>query len=282
MKQVKAFIYIYKNSLFNVKYYSDVLKVNRRFSFKYFFILAFIATLITTTRVSITLVPKIQTGLDKLTSQLSMSYPSDLVVTSDKGEWSINQPEPYSIKTPDIFYNSDNGNFPNNLITFDHQGTINELRENDTLILINEANIITLNNQNRIEAYPLDNIPNGQLDQTKFNSYLNDIRSYLGFVPYIIVIFVLLGTLFYFACFRLLYLLFVALTLLAIGNIKGLKYKFSDYYKIGLHTITLPLTLELIFTLLGAYMLIPLSFFAINLIFGISVIYYLADSKRKG
>lgn len=279
LKFSRAFWYVYKNSLYNIKYYKDILKVKRRFSLKYFLVLAGLATIITTTRIAIPLIPRVSQTTDKLISVLSSSYPKDLIITSKNGDWSINQPEPYTIKTPAFFRSNKGGNFPENLITFDHKGTINDLRENDTLMLLNDANVLTVNNQNRIEAYPLDNMPNGQIDQQKFDSVLNNLRGYLGIIPVLVAFFLFLGTLFYFLVFRLLYLLVIALVLLAVGNIKKSRYTFSDYYRIALHAITLPLTLELLFILLGTTMLVPFSFLAINIFYGITIVFYLTDSK---
>jgi hypothetical protein len=280
MKKIKAFWYVFKNSLYNVEYYKDILKVKKRFSLKYFFSLAAVATVITTTAVAVPLVPKVKTTMDNLLFELSQMYPPELVISAENGEWAINQDEPYIIETPSFFI-ADNEQFPKNLIIFDHGGTINDVQKKDTLMLVNEANIITLNNKGNIEAYPLDNIPNGEVNKQKVDEALNNVRSYLGFVPFLIIFFVLLGTLFYFTAFRLVYLLVVALVLLAIGNIKQMKYEFSDYYKLALHTITLPLVVEVTLTVLGIGMVVPFAFMFINIIFGIAVIYYLSDTKGK-
>lgn len=300
MKRLKAFYYIYKNSLYNIRYYKDILKVEINFSLKYFFTLAAIATVVTTIRVAAPLIPTVKTTLNNLVFELSTVYPKDLVITAKDGEWTINQEEPYAIGTPEFLKDSDKekieamideakgdvdddfGGFPKNLIIFDHQGTINDLRDKDTLILVNEANLITINSQGSLEVHPIDTIPNGELTKQRVDQALGNVKKYLGFVPALIILFVLLGTLVYFTLFRLGYAIVLALIFLAVGNIKQLKYDFSHYYKIALHSITLPLTLELAFTLIGmSIVTLPFSFMVLHIIFGTIIVVHLADTGAK-
>ena len=249
MKRVKAFLYIYKNSLFNVAYYKDLLAVDIKFSLKYFFSLALLVTVVTTARFAIPLIPRVQTALDDMVVQLAEVYPDDLIISAEAGEWRINKEEPYILPAPEFFKTDemDEADFPNNFIVFDHEGTLNDLEELDTLILVNEANILAVNNQKRIEAYPLDSIPDGEVTKEKIVKSLDSVSVYLDLVPVAVILFILIATFFYFAFFRLLYMFVVALILWIFGQTNKLKLAPGKYYQIGLHTITLSLSVELIF-----------------------------------
>ncbi len=278
MKRLRAFWYVYKRSLIDVGYYKDLLKVKVEFSLKYFLSLAAIAALVTTVRFAVPTIPRVQDTLDGLLDEFATIYPNDLVITTQGGMWEINKPEPYAIPTPPILQIED-AELPTNLVVFDHRGTISDLDEWNTFVVVNDVNLITLNNQNRVEAYPLDTLPDGELNKAKVLELIQGLRGFTKYVPLIIISFVLLGTLFYFLLYRMLYLLVVSLVLLATGNIKGMKEGFGTYYKIALHTLTLPLTLEIMFILLGADVTFPFWFMGINLVFGVAVIHHLVNTS---
>lgn len=283
----KAFWYVYKRSLFDVDYYKDLLKVKRDFSFKYFFTLALVASIIATTRFAIPNVPKIKRGVNEAFEQLIQMYPDDLIISSKDGEWSLNQMEPYIIPVPDVFKADElaSAEFPENLIVFYHEGTIDDLDGMDTLMIVNEVNVITKNSQNRIEAYPLEGIPDGAVDKKMVVEAIQSVKKAARFLPSMVVATVLVGTMFYFAIFRIVYLLVVALILLAFGYLRGVRSTFRTYYKLSLHTLTLPLTMELLFIILKPEVAYANWFFGLNVIFGIVVVNHLhnigAFSKKK-
>ena len=278
MKKLKAFWYVYKRSLFDVDYYKDILTIRRDFSLKYFLTLALFASIIATVRFAVPTIPKIRDGMNNLLTEFSQIYPDDLVITAEGGMWEINKEEPYVIPTPDIL-EVESAEFPENLLVFDHNGTINDLEEMNTFVVVNEVNLITVNSQNRVEAYPLDTIPDGEIDKSVILEAIDGLRELTKYVPVIIVTFILMATLFYFTIFRMGYAFFVGLLLLAYGNMKGVKSTLGTYYKIALHTMTLPLTIELMFILLKAEVGYALWFFGFNVIFGIVVIQHLVNTK---
>jgi len=277
MKRLKAFWYVYKKSLIDVDYYKDLLKVKANFSLKYFLTLAAVAALVTTVRLVVPAIPRVQNTLNSMLDEFSAIYPDDLVITVQGGMWKINKPEPYAIPTPSILQMED-ADLPINLLVFDHDGTISDLGEFDTFVVINNVNLITVNSQNRVEAYPLDTLPDGEFTKANVSEFVQGIRSFTKYVPIIMIVFVLMGTLFYFLIFRMLYLLVVSLILLAAGNVKGMKDSFGTYYKIAMHTLTLPLTIEIMFILLGVEVTFPFWFLGINAFFGIAVIHHLVNT----
>lgn len=238
------------------------------------------------------MIPEVKETLNTAVDQMADVYPNDLVITTEAGEWSINQTEPYAIPTPEIFKTLGPENlesdlyeqpyvqaFPDNLLVFDHNGKIKDLEEQATLMVLNDINLITIDNRGKIEAFPLDGIPDGEFDKAQYLEMISNLRGYIDYVPYMLIFFVFLGTFFYYAILRLVYLISISLALLAIGYFRGLKLRMRTYYKLGMHAMTLPLTLEVVFIALGITTSVPMWFFAINLIFGISVVYHLSDTK---
>jgi hypothetical protein len=73
----------------------------------------------------------------------------------------------------------------------------------------------------------------------------------------------------------------VGVVLLAVGNIKGMKKDYQTYFRIGAHAITLPLTIETAFTILGMETQYPYWFFGINVLFGIVILYHLSHTASK-
>ncbi len=280
MKRLKSFWYVFRRSLIDVDYYRDVLKVDTVFSVKYFLTLALAASLITTIRIVVPAIPRIQEVVDGLFSNFSDIYPEELVITSQSGMWQINQQEPFFIPAPESL---DTGevDFPDNLLVFDHKGTIDDIERYDTFTIINESNLIAIDSQNSVKGHSLDSLPDGEFTRTKYDHALGNIKAFTKYVPPIIVGFVLLATLFYFLIYRMLYLFIVGLVLLAIGNIRGLKKNYGTYFRIGMHAITLPLSIEVLFTMLGVDAQYPSWFFGINIVFGIAIIYHLSHTEAK-
>lgn len=290
MNRLKAFIYTLKNSLVNISYYKDLLSVSTKFSIKYVLMLGIIATVISTLNIAIPLIPGVKETVDEGINYIRGMYPEDLVITTKEGEWSINQPEPYAIPTPDFMQMNKESiekydinedyyyeNIKNNLIVFDHDGTINDLDLFNTYMLLNRANLIVVEERGRMQTYPVDSFQDIEINNDMYQSFIDNIAGLTKYVPTLIVSLVLIGTVFYYIVYRLIYLLVVALWLFAIGKIKRLDINYKDYYKISAHTMTLPLLLELIFALTNITVSAPLWFFGLNLVFGIVIIFYLEN-----
>ena len=89
--------------------------------------------------------------------------------------------------------------------------------------------------------------------------------------------------LYYYLIFRLAYFVFIALCLrLAATVIGNIKLSLKDYYKIALHSFTLPLVLEVMLKLFNTT--VPISFWIIgvNFIFGVAALHYIkTDNTTK-
>lgn len=285
MKRLRAFWYVYRKSLIDVDYYKDLLKVKADFSIKYFLSLAALATFLTTIRLAVPTIRMVNSVYNNLLDEFSAIYPDELVITVQDGMWEINKAEPFIIESPSFFeegeLEGEEVDIPDNLIVFDHRGTINDLRLYDSFMLMNNVNLVVVNAQRTIEAYPLDTLPDGQVTKADVDLLIAKGRSFSKYIPWLIIGFVLLGSLFYFIAFRFLYLFIVALILLAYGNMIKLKKSFRTYYKLALHTITLPLTMEVAFVMLGIEPNFEYWFLGFNMFFGIVVVHHLTKKKAK-
>ena len=280
MEKIKAFFYIYYKSLTTVKYYQDILKTELGFSMKYFFVLAIIVTLIVATVNLVPAVPRIESTIDSILTQSQELYPEDLVITIENGRMSTNQPDPVIIPMPQVpgVQEPDPAVDFDNLVIIDEEGTLGDMEEYSTLFLVNESNILMWS-EGRIEVYPLRDFPNTEITRETISNLVERFEGWVRLVPYIVVVLVFVALLFYYLGFRLVYLLPVALIFFIIGSIRGLNLTYGKYYQVGLHTITLPLTVELISALAGVPILFPFWFFIVNILFGDLVISSLEAKK---
>ena len=78
-----------------------------------------------------------------------------------------------------------------------------------------------------------------------------------------------LGTLIYYFGFRLVYLLAVALLLMAVGTLRGMRLTYSKYYQIGIHALSLPLLIEVTAGVFDYSINYPFWFLVLNVLIGI-------------
>lgn len=267
MKKIKAFIYVFIKSISSPVYYNDVIKTSFAFSFKYYLSLGMLMALIVSTGITINFAPKINSEISNIVVQAKNFYPDDLVFSMKDGEWNINRPMPFIVPAPSGInlkeLGEDGEDFPKNLIVFDKEGTINDLDTQQTLILVNNVNIITKEN-NAIKATPIKNIPNGEFTKSNFVELIDSVASYTKFLPAIIFGIVLIGVLAGYLVGRMLYLLAVGLLVFIVATLTGIKLTYVNSYKVALHTMTLPLVISVILTLLNLDIPVPLWFFILN------------------
>lgn len=277
MAKLKAAAYIFWKSLSSPKYYSDILKTKFSFSMKYFAVLALIASTITFPGLIKPILTDLRVGMDAIEKNLISAYPEDLVLTIKGGELSINQPEPYIFEMPedmkiekDMTIGEEGGEKETltNLLVIDTQGTLDDLEKHDTLILVNKTNIL-VRNSNKIEVYTLTDFPDGEFDAETMRNLVEETKPFFNALPYIVIAFALLGTIIYYFGFRLAYLVVVALVLMAIGTLRGMRLPFSKFYQLGIHALTLPLLIEVLAGVFEFAINYPFWFLALNVLIGI-------------
>lgn len=269
MKKVKAAFYVFIKSLTEETYYKDIIKMNLGFSIKYIFVIALFATAITIPRIAKPLLTNFKDLLNNVSSELLNYYPDDLVITIKDGEMSINQPEPYYFEIPSELedYSMENDEYPEYLAVFDSEGTLDDLENYKTVMLMNKKNILIKEN-NSIEVYPIKDAPDTEVTEEKVAEAVRALEKVIRTLPYIVLSLVIIIALVYYFGFRLLYLFPVAFVLMMIGKTKNQTYEFKQYYMIAIHAMTMPLIFEVLASIVGLNINLPFWFMLLNLLVG--------------
>lgn len=269
MKKIKAFLYVFKQSISSFSYYKDILNTNFAFSIKYLAILSIFAAITTSIGITSLEMPKITKFIEEKKPEIINIYPDNLELSSNNNEWSINQPQPYTIKMPNLLKDEE-VKTPENLIVFDQNGTLNDFEKLNTLVLVNKTNLL-VKTEEKIEVTPLQDIPNGTFNKQSYIENINKVTTMTKYIPAVMILAITVGGFFYFFVFRLLYLTFVAMALVVVNMFIKPDVEFKDLYRIALHSMTIPLIIEVLFIILGIFVTIPW-FLITNIILGSLVI----------
>jgi hypothetical protein len=282
MKKLRAFLYIFSKSLTSFTYYRDLVKTKFSFSVKYLIFLVFLGSLVITARSGYTAVK----GFNKTVKELSVSaksfYPDDLVFTVEKGEWSVNRPEPFMIAFPKIegepgVDESVAPENPENLVVFDKAGTIDDLEKYKTTILVNSVNIIFKEDTGSLKVVPIKDIPDTKIDKAMYLTLLAKLEGLAGIIPFMLVIGIFFGSFFAFTIFRVPYFAIVGFFIYLGGKIMKAGLGYTNAVKIAIHSATLSFLIMLGLNLVNYQLPIPSWFFLINLVFGLVAVGKLAD-----
>jgi hypothetical protein len=213
---------------------------------KYFVMLSFFASLIFTVFSSITIVPETISTTKYLSENAREIYPDDLVINFKDGNWETNKEQPVIIPMPS-FDEQSIEYLPDNLVVFDKNGTIDKLGDFNTLVLINDENLVYQNQDGTITSQPLGSIPDFTLDKDTVNTGIDNIYKYLKVLPYVLPLFTLIFTfLFNYLSGVLFNVLFVGVILYLISLISKAKISFGSAFKICIHAVTIPVLLQLL------------------------------------
>ncbi|NMB91271.1 DUF1189 family protein [candidate division WWE3 bacterium] len=249
MNKLKTFFYVFKKSISSPEYYKELLETKFSFTFKYYLMLAVLVSLIFTSFVSIKMVPETKAWLKTGVEEVKNIYPDDLVISIKDGKWSINKPEPYIIPMPQSIKEKYSANV-DNAVVFYKQGTINDFSSFKTFALVNESNILTNDNASGIKAYPVKDLPNADIDKSKAIEGINNVYKYIKYVPFLLPLVLFVGQiLFDFFGYKLMYILWIGLAVYLLSLLKKKKINFLSACRIGIHTMTLPIIVETLFSL---------------------------------
>ena len=236
----------------------------------------------------IKIIPDVKKITDDFGQQLLNLYPNDFELKIENNEWSINQGEPYAIPFPNIDGiqdakangESDSDQIPDNLIIFYHEGTIEDIETFNSLAILNGKNLV-VKDANKIQAYPLKEMPNGTLNKMEFEKFVSELDKIASFAPIIVGIIFAIGFLFYYLILRSFYLLFVGLVLFTLSFFTPRRLDYLMALKIATHTMTLPLVIELVLMFVAINLPIPLWFMFSNIILGAVVVMYLGKLQPE-
>ncbi len=278
MRKIKAFFYILLKSITSVDYYREVLTVSPGFSVKYYVTLCLLLTTITSCAITIQLTPTLRDQFNDFAQELLANYPEDLVIKVYGGNVEVNRPEPYFIDAPDMLIDETEVGIKH-IVAIDSNGTINDLDEYKTIALINDKNLL-VRDRGTVQAYPLNEIPNGELTKADLIRVESEIQSILKYVFIVVFILVFGVYIIYYSVFRTIALIAFAGMISIVGSIKGLKLGFTKYLQLTLHIVTLPLLIEALATILQVSIPIPLWFMVLTILIGLVVTFELSEKEQ--
>jgi hypothetical protein len=281
MNKLKTFFYIFKNSITSPEYYKELLETKFAYTIKYYVMLSLFLSLIVTSFLSIKMIPGSKEGLRLGTEEIKKTYPDDLTISVKDGSWTINKPEPYVIPLPEFSKTKENTGI-DNILVFYKQGTIDDFNNFKTFALVNETNILAKDSNSSIKVTPIKELPNFDLNKTKVNEFFDKLYSYLKYVPFFLPLFIFIWQmLFNFLGVRIFYILWIGLVVYLFSLIRKNKVSYKSACRVAIHTMTIPLILEVVLSFVD--FTIPLSswFFIINIILSIVVLERLSKEKTE-
>ncbi|KKS59758.1 MAG: hypothetical protein UV26_C0016G0013, partial [candidate division WWE3 bacterium GW2011_GWF2_42_42] len=112
---------------------------------------------------------------------------------------------------------------------------------------------------------------------------IGDVRKISGWLlPLILILPVFAGLMVYYAIFRGAYLIIVGGLLFILGRTlkNGVSYK--NAFRIALHTMTLPVLIDTVFSLINLQLPLTYWFLAVNLVMGIFVLREVGENPVEG
>jgi len=240
-----------KDSIYNPEYYRGlILDKPRKESIKYLAKLSFILALITVVAFTFSF-PKLITLIKSEISTFTKDYPEDMVLSIDKGNVSINKPEPYIIPIPTKWeeLKNDKSINPENIIVINTTEPFSLEKFNDysTVFLITKNNLISQQPENKeIKIMPLSEI--GDLNITK-SWVLEKEALILKILPFVMALIIPLGVgVLFLGNFvgSLIVIFLYALFVWLLFKIKKMDITYKKSYQVALHASTLILILGLL------------------------------------
>lgn len=281
MKLIQAFFYIYYKSISSIAYYAEVLKTSLGFSLKYLLVLGVLFSTLSTAKFYINTFPQVKEVLNSIPAEVATIYPDDLVITGKDNEWFINKPEPYAIEVPAKWLEflhsgttKSSERFPKNLVVFDKAGMVDKFHDYDTAVLVTKNSFVYMEDTDgSVKFESMDTVPNGMIDKAKVTELTGMVETqlnmYVKYIPFFVGILILLVN----TTGKLLYLIFIALILMGTGTALKKRITYTQGYKLGIHAITLPWTVQFIASFAGIQIPVSMWFSFMTLAIGAAAIY---------
>ncbi len=241
-----------KSSIYSPSYYKEILNKPFSYSFRYFLSLMGLVALVATIVFSVSVLPEINKFINEISPKVMDYYPDNLEVTVKSGKVSTNVAEPYFIKLPAEFKNSDQGagieppiEKMDNLLVIDTASpiTLDLFRNYKTFVLLSRDSV-AYDDNGAMKIQPLDQEINGVVTKAKVSAALDKVMPYLKILPAILAPIMFIFVFFGFIVGNLIYLVFGAFVIwLAVKAMKR-EFTYGKSYQIGLHAITLGVILE--------------------------------------
>jgi len=260
-----------KNSIYNKDYYKNVVLIETpKESVKYLARLCLVVALVACIILAF-IIPPVFKIVKIGVSSFATSYPNDLTLSIKNGEATINQPEPYIVKTPGYLTNINKSKkpLPENVVVMDTTEPFDlmKFKEHKTISLITKTEIaIVQPDTEEMRIIPLYKFGNIEIDK---NWVLNKEKIIVELLPWImfsLIPLIYVGIFLGIFVGMLITLFFYALIVWLIFKIKKTDMSYHKSYQIALHASTLIILLSIITAPLGF-----MNFFIKVLLLGIVV-----------
>lgn len=248
------FLETVKNSIYNPKFYESLKEATLGSSFKYFFSLAGLLSLVIAFILGIQFSPVFS---EQNLTKIAGYYPQELSIAIKGGVVSSNVTEPYFIKaTGDL----SKATGRENIVVIDTKNpfSLELFKEYKSEVWVGKNFIVITKRQFDYEIKDVSSAPDFSLDKARILGWVEKISSYHVLLSLGFFLFLFLAFLGFFAISLVPYLI---LTLLIMGwtALRKAKISYGNSYRVILHAATLPLILETCFIIFGLRMPFPFS-----------------------
>lgn len=239
-KHINGLVYQVKSGIYSPAFYKCLTKEGKVTDgfihiFKMYLVVTLLWAIFLTATFFVPLFLKVATS-----DVIRENYPTDLIVTIEGGELSINQEEPYII--PNI-----EGDKVENILIFDTtEGvTLEAINSYEFLAFITKTDVV-FREGSETRIFSISEIPNVVIDENKVVDWFETLRL-IGLILYIPLVALMIaigsiGATFYYAVAALLGALFV----LIVTKSSGLKVGYKKAYVISLFAFTPVIIIDLI------------------------------------
>lgn len=235
-----------KNSIYNPAFYKGLTDAPLSASFKYFFGLIAVLSVILAFVFGVEVSPMFT--LENLKKIVDL-YPAELAIQIKGGVVSTNVTEPYIVKT---FAPQKQVASKTNLVVIDTKQdfSVERFKAYDTSVLIGKNFVVSSQREGKFEFNDLSKMPDFSLNHARILGWANKISSHHTLISFGVFCFFFLAFMGFFSV-NLLWLLLIALIVFMFMKIRKTIVTFRTAYKISIQAITLTLLLITVFILAG-------------------------------
>jgi|SRR3989344_6030007 len=253
MSFFKNFFQNIKNSVYSPSFYKQIPDSGFGKAFKYYFLLAFVLTLLTLIPLLRGLFIQTPATVQDMLTQAVNYYPQELEVTVKEGSASTNAAEPYFIPAPEEEVSA---NSLNNLLVIDTKTPYSseQFEQYKTAAWLTRDTLFIMGGADRVDirALKLAQVEDFKVDKPVIESLSDKISPFIKFVGPFLFLLTLLGVYLYYT-FSLIYILILALVIMLLGKVFKWNLSYGSSFKTAIFAVTLAFFIELIINTLAPY-----------------------------
>ncbi len=254
---MKTIFETFKKSVYGPSFYQGLETTPMAVAVRHYINFALLLSVIMTIALGALLIPQGVTFIKKYAPEMVKSYfPAELSVHIEKGEASVNVPEPYIVPGKDLTQVVLKGQGLENMLVVDTKNdfSIKKFEEYKTFALLTKTEIVTQSDRGQVTVQALRTlpIPATTINQELLLSWIEKVQGSIGYV-------VLAGVIGTFVAITLGYLMYFivlfvfALIPLFIAYLKKTTLSYGTAYKMSLYAIVPALALKTLLNMMGVF-----------------------------